>query len=261
VFLDQSPASQRTPGAAAIAAAHPEAQPRDRGTPLPQPPPEVGAQYPSVADGEQLADVQILLSVEWVRDAFANALVEPIIGLFKANVIMRPGRCGNTDDVEGPVAWRDEVPRANEPSGRSAVPHLERSVDMMSMPADAGDVLLEVRLRPPPRSPDLLRRPELVDRLIAGSDLPLVALTAPAGYGKSSLLVEWANAEQRPVAWLSLRPGDGEPDGCSRSSGTRSAEPSGSIPPRSRPRPLGSPSWAASCRGSLPRYEPRTLRS
>jgi LuxR family transcriptional regulator, maltose regulon positive regulatory protein len=81
----------------------------------------------------------------------------------------------------------------------------------MSMPADAGDVLLEVRLRPPPRSPDLLRRPELVDRLIAGSDLPLVALTAPAGYGKSSLLVEWANAEQRPVAWLSLRPGDGEP--------------------------------------------------
>ena len=39
----------------------------------------------------------------------------------------------------------------------------------------------------------------------------MVGVTAPAGYGKSTLLVEWAQAEDRPVAWVSLDRLDDDP--------------------------------------------------
>ena len=43
------------------------------------------------------------------------------------------------------------------------------------------------------------------------SDRRIVAVTAPAGYGKSTLLAQWANAETRPVAWVSLDRFDDDP--------------------------------------------------
>ncbi len=52
--------------------------------------------------------------------------------------------------------------------------------------------------------PDLVRRPSLVGRLAAASDRPLVVITAPAGYGKTTLLSEWAEQDTRPFVWLSL---------------------------------------------------------
>ena len=39
----------------------------------------------------------------------------------------------------------------------------------------------------------------------------VVAVTAPAGYGKSTLLAEWAEAEDRAVAWVSLDRVDDDP--------------------------------------------------
>ena len=39
----------------------------------------------------------------------------------------------------------------------------------------------------------------------------VVGITAPAGYGKSTLLAEWANLERRPVAWASLDRFDDDP--------------------------------------------------
>ena len=39
----------------------------------------------------------------------------------------------------------------------------------------------------------------------------MVGVTAPAGYGKSTLLAEWARAEDRPVAWVSLDRFDDDP--------------------------------------------------
>ena len=39
----------------------------------------------------------------------------------------------------------------------------------------------------------------------------VVGVTAPAGYGKSTLLVEWAAAEDRPVAWVALDRFDDDP--------------------------------------------------
>ena len=39
----------------------------------------------------------------------------------------------------------------------------------------------------------------------------VVGITAPAGYGKSTLLAEWAHAEERPVAWVSFDRFDDDP--------------------------------------------------
>ena len=52
--------------------------------------------------------------------------------------------------------------------------------------------------------PGYVRRPGLIARLRECRDYPLVAVTAPAGYGKSSVLAEWAEDDERPFAWLTL---------------------------------------------------------
>src|SRR6185437_1408781 len=48
----------------------------------------------------------------------------------------------------------------------------------------------------------LVQRPRLLNRLIEGRDVPLVAVVAPAGYGKTSLLAEWAEQDSRASSWL-----------------------------------------------------------
>ena len=45
----------------------------------------------------------------------------------------------------------------------------------------------------------------------AAASAPVVAVTAPAGYGKTTLLTEWALAEDRTVAWISLDRFDDDP--------------------------------------------------
>ena len=54
-------------------------------------------------------------------------------------------------------------------------------------------------------------RPRLADRLDEGLRRGLVLVCAPAGYGKTVLLADWARRAQRPVAWLSLDAGDNDP--------------------------------------------------
>src|SRR4051794_24789511 len=50
----------------------------------------------------------------------------------------------------------------------------------------------------------LVARPRLTERLVAGTHAPLAVIAAPAGYGKTTLLAEWARADDRPFAWVSL---------------------------------------------------------
>lgn len=68
-------------------------------------------------------------------------------------------------------------------------------------------VLLDARLTPPPWRPGSKGRMGLVER-VRVDERPLVAVTAPAGYGKSTFLRQWAEREERPVAWVSLEPTD-----------------------------------------------------
>jgi LuxR family transcriptional regulator, maltose regulon positive regulatory protein len=50
----------------------------------------------------------------------------------------------------------------------------------------------------------LVRRPRLVDRLLAAREETLALIVAPPGYGKSTLLEEWAERDPRPFVWLTL---------------------------------------------------------
>ena len=78
---------------------------------------------------------------------------------------------------------------------------------------DAGldEVLLDVKLSVPQPRPGLVSRAGLIDQA-RSSGAGAVGVTAPAGYGKSTLLVEWAGSERRPVAWLSLDRLDDDPN-------------------------------------------------
>ena len=73
------------------------------------------------------------------------------------------------------------------------------------------DVLLATKLHVPRPRPGFVPRPRLADRLDEGLRRGLVVVCAPAGYGKTVLLADWARRGQRPVAWLSLDAGDNDP--------------------------------------------------
>lgn len=61
---------------------------------------------------------------------------------------------------------------------------------------------------PPPRARAIHRR-RLVERLNEGMDRKLTLISAPAGFGKTTLVSEWI-ASGRPAAWLSLDEGDND---------------------------------------------------
>jgi LuxR family maltose regulon positive regulatory protein len=65
----------------------------------------------------------------------------------------------------------------------------------------------------PPRPPAAsgVRRPRLVTPLCEHGEANVVALVAPAGYGKTTVLREWASRDSRPFAWVTLDARDDEP--------------------------------------------------
>jgi LuxR family maltose regulon positive regulatory protein len=73
--------------------------------------------------------------------------------------------------------------------------------------------LLSTKLYIPSLRPGLVPRPHLVERLDEGLRLGrrLSFISAPAGYGKTTLVVEWLQGLQRPAAWLSLDQHDNDP--------------------------------------------------
>ena len=71
--------------------------------------------------------------------------------------------------------------------------------------------LVESKLHPPPARPGIVARTGLVDRLLASDAVPVVCVVAPAGYGKTTLLAQWAQRITQPVGWVTLDQRDNDP--------------------------------------------------
>jgi LuxR family transcriptional regulator, maltose regulon positive regulatory protein len=70
---------------------------------------------------------------------------------------------------------------------------------------------LEEMIRVPPLRPGTVSRTALVNRLRANTTAPVVTVTAPAGYGKTTLLAQWTERDARAPAWVSLDERDDDP--------------------------------------------------
>ena len=73
--------------------------------------------------------------------------------------------------------------------------------------------MIATKLYVPKLRRGLVARPRLLERLLRGGESRLTLVSAPAGFGKTTLLADWlgeAPGEDRCVAWLSLDPSDNE---------------------------------------------------
>src|SRR5918993_2641766 len=76
------------------------------------------------------------------------------------------------------------------------------------------DTLVSTKLRPSQARPKLVARPRLTARLEREAGRKLTLISAPAGFGKTTLLVEWLKGREdgdQSVAWVSLDEGDNDP--------------------------------------------------
>jgi len=73
------------------------------------------------------------------------------------------------------------------------------------------DNQLVTKLHAPRLRPRLIPRPLLTKRLQQASTSTLTLISAPAGFGKTTLLAQWLTESNMPTAWLSLEPQDNEP--------------------------------------------------
>jgi len=71
--------------------------------------------------------------------------------------------------------------------------------------------LIASKLRRPPVRPGTIRRPSLIERLARGDSRPIVSVVAPPGYGKTTLLAQWAERNGQAFAWVSVDEQDNDP--------------------------------------------------
>ncbi|HEY7206713.1 MAG TPA: AAA family ATPase [Gaiellaceae bacterium] len=64
--------------------------------------------------------------------------------------------------------------------------------------------MLASKIRVPALRPGTVSRAPLVNRLRATSSFPYLTVVAPAGYGKTTLLAQWAARDDRPFAWVTV---------------------------------------------------------
>jgi LuxR family maltose regulon positive regulatory protein len=72
--------------------------------------------------------------------------------------------------------------------------------------------MLRTKVHIPPLRPNLVIRSRLIEQLDEGVQpgLKLTLVSAPAGYGKTTVLLQWARASRSSVGWLSLEKADND---------------------------------------------------
>jgi ATP/maltotriose-dependent transcriptional regulator MalT len=78
------------------------------------------------------------------------------------------------------------------------------------LPVNSPDLLV-TKLEAPAIDRGKVVRTRALERLASVLDYPLTVVNAPSGYGKTTLLAEWANETHAHVAWLALDENDNDP--------------------------------------------------
>jgi LuxR family transcriptional regulator, maltose regulon positive regulatory protein len=86
----------------------------------------------------------------------------------------------------------------------------ERPVRIRRAGGLAFDLTVSKLLNPLVR-PGTIRRASLLDRLAGGDKRRVVSVVAPPGYGKTTLLAQWAESGGTPFAWVSVDERDNDP--------------------------------------------------
>jgi len=98
--------------------------------------------------------------------------------------------------------WHIVLPLATTPS------HLpQRAKETMSQETEISP-LIQTKLHRPRVAGELIERPRLLAYLNECSNRPFTLISAPAGYGKTTLLTQWLAQVPYQVAWLSLDEND-----------------------------------------------------
>jgi LuxR family maltose regulon positive regulatory protein len=71
--------------------------------------------------------------------------------------------------------------------------------------------IVATKLYLPPLRPNVVSRPRLIERLNEGLHRKLTLISAPAGFGKTTLISAWVKGINQPTAWLSLDEGENDP--------------------------------------------------
>ncbi len=114
-------------------------------------------------------------------------------------------------DVQAPSLSPRQVPQARPRQGTSERQD-SAAADGVRQGAEQ-PILVGTKLHPPPVREETIARERLLERLRSGSDRRLTLVACPAGFGKTTLLAAWHEAEaaRKPVAWLTLDEGDNDP--------------------------------------------------
>ena len=87
---------------------------------------------------------------------------------------------------------------------------LQRAGRARSAGGPAFDLVVS-KLRRPMSRPGTVRRSSLIERLTRDDGSPIVSVAAPAGYGKTTLLSQWAERNGHAFAWVSVDERDNDP--------------------------------------------------
>ncbi len=93
---------------------------------------------------------------------------------------------------------------------KGARPARQRSSPRRRLPPLPYDVV-DSRIQVPVLRSGLVSRTALINRLRAAESVPVVAVTAPAGYGKTTVIAQWADRDPRSFAWVSVDARDRDP--------------------------------------------------
>jgi len=96
------------------------------------------------------------------------------------------------------------VPKPDDIKGKTAT-------DPASLPEKQEQSILVTKLYIPPPRPKVVHRTRLIEQIDKGLHGKLTLISAPAGFGKTTLVSDWIAGCERPAAWLSLDEEDNDP--------------------------------------------------